>query len=140
MMHAYLPAAIHQMYPGAPTPILTYQAAMRMLSPQQGQTNPGLYGQEQQDRSHEGSPATPQGDNEATVKPENVDSDDEGSKLNILSQLCSAVLDRNDGSNQNESEHNDTSEKQANETEKKTESDEASKENNKQVEIKGWVL
>lgn len=139
-MHAYLPAAIQQMYPGA-QPILTYQAAMNMLSPQHGQSNAGLYyrqdGQEQQDRSHEGSPATPQGDNEANVKPENIDSDDEGSKLNILSQLCSAVLDRNDGPNKNEPEQNGTSEKQTNESETKTEPRQGSEENTKEVKTEG---
>ncbi|KAJ8657061.1 hypothetical protein O0I10_007140 [Lichtheimia ornata] len=124
--HAYMvPAAIQQMYP--PNTMLSYQAAMNMLSPQHGQPSPNIYGyrpdaassqqqqqqqqqqqapQQQQEadaqsaqhRSHEGSPATPNGvgtPNSNPIKPETTtESDDEGSKLNILSQLCSAVLDR----------------------------------------------
>lgn len=116
--HAYMvPAAIQQMYP--PNTMLSYQAAMNMLSPQHGQPSPNMYGyrpdaassqqqqqaQQQQEsdsqiaqhRSHEGSPATPNGvgtPNSNAIKPETTESDDEGSKLNILSQLCSAVLDR----------------------------------------------
>lgn len=119
--HAYMvPAAIQQMYP--PNTMLSYQAAMNMLSPQHGQPSPNMYGyrpdaassqqqQQQQQapqqqesdsqiaqhRSHEGSPATPNGvgtPNSNAIKPETTESDDEGSKLNILSQLCSAVLDR----------------------------------------------
>lgn len=120
--HAYMvPAAIQQMYP--PNTMLSYQAAMNMLSPQHGQPSPNIYGyrpdaassqqqqqqqapQQQQDadsqsaqhRSHEGSPATPNGvgtPNSNPIKPETTtESDDEGSKLNILSQLCSEVLDR----------------------------------------------
>ncbi|KAI7886521.1 hypothetical protein K492DRAFT_177311 [Lichtheimia hyalospora FSU 10163] len=123
--HAYMvPAAIQQMYP--PNTMLSYQAAMNMLSPQHGQPSPNIYGyrpdaassqqqqqqqqqatqqendsQNAQHRSHEGSPATPNGvgtpnsnNNNNAIKPETTESDDEGSKLNILSQLCSAVLDR----------------------------------------------
>lgn len=118
MPHAYMvPAAIQQMYPANPS-ILSYQAAMNMLSPQHGQSSPNIYGnyrpqdgqqsgqqdqqdaqsQQQQHRSHEGSPATSTGVGTAAggVKVENTESDDEGSKLNILSQLCSAVLDGTD--------------------------------------------
>ncbi|KAI7859127.1 hypothetical protein BDC45DRAFT_256295 [Circinella umbellata] len=116
MPHAYMVPAMQQMYPNQ---ILSYQAAMSMLSPQHGQSSPNVYGfrqdntqqssdqqadgqqpqqQQQQHRSHEGSPATPTGGvSTPNIKSENAtatESDDEGSKLNILSQLCSAVLDR----------------------------------------------
>lgn len=118
MPHAYMAPAsvIQQMYPG--NPMLTYQTAMNLLSPQQGQH--GIYNyrpqdqpqsdqqqqqqqqppqaQTEQQRSHEGSPATPTmvAAPAATKSDANNDSDDEGSKLTILSQLCSAVLDRSD--------------------------------------------
>ncbi|KAI9266648.1 hypothetical protein BDA99DRAFT_558702 [Phascolomyces articulosus] len=117
--HAYMVPAMQQMYPT--NPILSYQAAMNMLSPQHGQSSPNIYAGfrqdnqqqppsqdqttegQQQHRSHEGSPATPTGGvSTPNIKNENAtatattttESDDEGSKLNILSQLCSAVLDR----------------------------------------------
>ncbi|KAI9318211.1 hypothetical protein BX666DRAFT_1936062 [Dichotomocladium elegans] len=123
MSHPYMvPAAIQQMYPT--NSILSYQAAMNMLSPQHGQSSSNIYGyrpdstpqttsttqqaedqqdngqkeqQQQQQGSHEGSPASPTGASTPNngVKVENApESDDERSKLNILSQLCSAVLDR----------------------------------------------
>ncbi|KAI9491930.1 hypothetical protein BDB00DRAFT_462578 [Zychaea mexicana] len=119
MPHAYMvPAAMQQMYPA--NSILSYQAAMNVFQQQQqqqqhGQSSPNIYGGfrqdnpqatqqpqdqqadgQQQHRSHEGSPATPTGVSTPNIKSENAatESDDEGSKLNILSQLCSAVLDR----------------------------------------------
>lgn len=106
MPYAHMVPAIQGMYPGN-APMLSYQAAMHMLSPQHGQAAQNLYGgyrlpeqqdQQQHDRSHEGSPAASNGVNEPATKTEGntADSDDEGSKLNILSQLCSAVLDRTD--------------------------------------------
>ncbi|KAI7906984.1 uncharacterized protein BX663DRAFT_548081 [Cokeromyces recurvatus] len=138
MPQAYMvPAAtIQQMYPTNP-PVLSYQAAMNIISPQQQQQQHHQQQQQQQQapslisgnyRPQEQQPQPPQqqqqpstdpsvnaantsatgtptnstpahgGDNLNGIKAE--DDDDEGSKLTILSQLCSAVLDRNDAPKQ----------------------------------------
>lgn len=117
MPQAYMvPAAIQQMYPTNP-PVLSYQAAMNMISPQQQQQQQGGgYRLQEQQLQQQQSPNPANSNNaSATGTPTNSttpattttnedgsntakveDDDDEGSKLTILSQLCSAVLDRND--------------------------------------------
>jgi hypothetical protein len=124
MPQAYMvPAAIQQMYPTNP-PVLSYQAAMNMISPQQQQQQQGAYmqqqQQQQQQQQHQQSPVTSntstptitattataaatattattsEGGDANKASAATDDDDDEGSKLTILSQLCSAVLDRND--------------------------------------------
>lgn len=110
MPQAYMvPAAMQQMYPSNP-PILSY---MNMVSPQQQQQQVnGGYMQQQPapaptataaaaaSNSNTSTPTnttTTSTTNNADAKPATADDDDdEGSKLTILSQLCSAVLDRND--------------------------------------------
>ncbi|KAG1309341.1 hypothetical protein G6F64_005388 [Rhizopus arrhizus] len=141
MPQAYMvPASIQQMYPTNP-PVMSYQAAMNIISPQhQQQSLPQQQQQQQQQQPQQQSqqqqqpqtqqqqhslaeqqqvntqqqqalsvtnspaPSSATPNSTAAVpaatapavetKPE--DDDDEGSKLTILSRLCSAVLDRND--------------------------------------------
>jgi hypothetical protein len=135
MPQAYMvPASIQQMYPTNP-PVMSYQAAMNIISPQHQQSLPPPQQQQQQQQPHQqqlmdnanvqqqqqqqqqqqsqqaqpqqqnlsntNSPAqaaTPTATTSVDTKAE--DDDDEGSKLTILSRLCSAVLDRNDAPKQ----------------------------------------
>ncbi|KAI9276312.1 hypothetical protein BY458DRAFT_433794 [Sporodiniella umbellata] len=91
MMPPYMvPAAIQQMYPN--NSAMSYQAAMNIISPQAPSP------QEQQAVQHNSQP--PMDTQDSKLKEQ--EDDDEGSKLNILSRLCSAVLDRNDGPKQEE--------------------------------------
>jgi hypothetical protein len=127
MPQAYMvPASIQQMYPGHP--VMSYQAAMNIISPQQqqqslqsAQQQQPQHQQQQQQHQQQQQPQQQQalGDQQANnnnnsniqqqqttanntvteTKPNaegDDDDDDEGSKLTILSRLCSAVLDRND--------------------------------------------
>ena len=107
MPQAYMvPNSLSQMYPTNP-PVLSYQAAMNIISPQQQQQSPVLnngYRQDQQspDPNANNAAATPTNSTPAAVDGNIVakveEDDDEGSKLTILSQLCSSVLANNDGS------------------------------------------
>ncbi|GAN01099.1 hypothetical protein MAM1_0004d00530 [Mucor ambiguus] len=107
MPQAYMvPNNLAQMYPTNP-PVLSYQAAMNIISPQQQHQSPVLNNGFRQDQQ---SP-DPNANNSAAATPTNSaptatdgsiakveeDDDDEGSKLTILSQLCSSVLANNDG-------------------------------------------
>ncbi|CAO0795434.1 unnamed protein product [Mucor circinelloides] len=108
MPQAYMvPNSIAQMYPTNP-PVLSYQAAMNIISPQQQQQSPVLNNGFRQDQQS----SDPNANNSAAATPTNStpaatdgsivakveeDDDDEGSKLTILSQLCSSVLANNDG-------------------------------------------
>ncbi|KAI8333791.1 hypothetical protein EDC96DRAFT_470019 [Choanephora cucurbitarum] len=124
MPQAYMmPTGLSQMYPTNP-PVLSYQAAMSIISPQQSQPHqpqqPGVANanyrpQEQGSNNMSSNAATPTNatptnttptantntasPNQGAVGTPDIktegDEDDEGSKLNILSQLCSAVLDSN---------------------------------------------
>ncbi|KAL0095067.1 hypothetical protein J3Q64DRAFT_1629331 [Phycomyces blakesleeanus] len=97
MPQAYMmPAAIQQMYHTNPS-MLSYQATMNMLSPQQSQTTAVQSSYRPVDQS-----AQQQQTDNTTNGTKASDSDEEGSKLTILSQLCSAVLDRNDPSTKQE--------------------------------------
>jgi hypothetical protein len=110
MPQAYMvPNGLSQMYPTNP-PVLSYQAAMNIISPQQQQQqSPVLnngYRQDQQSPDPNASNAaattptnsTPAAADGNIVPKVEEDDDDEGSKLTILSQLCSSVLANNDGS------------------------------------------
>ncbi|KAI7862808.1 serine hydrolase-domain-containing protein [Spinellus fusiger] len=97
--------AYQQMYPTHPS-MLTYQTAMHLLSPQQHQSSvpsnePPPVDPAKQHASSDTTPSTPT----PTTTPTTThtpraggksittpDLDEEGSKLNLLSQLCSAVL------------------------------------------------
>lgn len=107
MPQAYMvPNNLAQMYPTNP-PVLSYQAAMNIISPQQQQQSPVLNNGFRQDQpspdpnannsatatSTNSTPAATDGSIVAKVE----EDDDEGSKLTILSQLCSSVLANNDG-------------------------------------------
>ncbi|KAI9261049.1 hypothetical protein BY458DRAFT_516125 [Sporodiniella umbellata] len=134
-----VPASIQQMYPTNP-PVMSYQAAMNIISPQHQQqaASPNQQQQQPQQQQHHHQqqhqqhaeqhpdqglhhPSQPLADQKSNIHQTKMgslndttassngtslphpsaenkteDDDDEGSKLNILSRLCSAVLDRND--------------------------------------------
>ncbi|CEP14961.1 hypothetical protein [Parasitella parasitica] len=101
MPQAYMvPNNLSQMYPTNP-PVLSYQAAMNIISPQQQQSpvlNSNANSSNSADATSSNStPAMNEGNLGIKVE---EDDDDEGSKLTILSQLCSSVLANNDGSKQ----------------------------------------
>ncbi|KAI8645842.1 hypothetical protein BD408DRAFT_411155 [Parasitella parasitica] len=98
MPQAYMvPNNLSQMYPTNP-PVLSYQAAMNIISPQQ-QQSPVLNSNVNSSNSTDATPSnsTPVMNDGNLVAKVEEDDDDEGSKLTILSQLCSSVLANNDG-------------------------------------------
>ncbi|KAI8383022.1 hypothetical protein BD560DRAFT_385805 [Blakeslea trispora] len=111
MPQAYMmPTGLSQMYPTNP-PVLSYQTAMSIISSQpqpQQQQQAGVanasYRPQEQDNNGMNHTTSTVATNTIGTPPSTVvtadvkaegDEDDEGSKLNILSQLCSAVLDSN---------------------------------------------
>jgi hypothetical protein len=147
MPQAYMvPTAIQQMYPANP-PVLSYQAAMSMISPQHQQTpvhggyrpvpiqpQPSADANANVNTSttttnSSSAPANPTESTPATSETTtaaaaaSTDDDDEGSKLTILSKLCSEVLDRNDAPKQdgnNNNNNNNTEEPKADESQQTT--------------------
>jgi hypothetical protein len=135
MPQAYMvPAAIQQMYPTNP-PVLSYQAAMSMISPQHQQApahggyrpvaiqpQPSADANANTNTANatgtpaESTPATGEATTATTTTgaaaSTTEDDDDEGSKLTILSKLCSEVLDRNDAPKQDSTEEPKTDESQ----------------------------
>lgn len=125
MPQAYMvPAGIPQIYPNNPS-VLSYQSAVNLIPPQQQQQNQpmnnGFVGQEehvqQQSPSVHAVSATASAnpsnnpsaagtptlaEKKPTVTAKTEEDDDEKSKLTILSQLCSAVLDHNDNPKEEE--------------------------------------